>query len=207
MSAHVLYRFFDQDGDLLYVGITNNPGRRWSQHRADKPWWSEVHHIEMEHHADRESVLRAEATAIRAERPRHNVIGTVPSPASAPTFLVACGECAFPASAAYLRRDEYAKYRRWADTRDDPSIPMKSRILSGDELFDIPGAASWHISCDNCYPDDEEVQVWFGIDPRSRAGCAERICHFGTKEWVGKYTNWSELSIRLLAPDVAPAWL
>jgi hypothetical protein len=47
-TTHALYRFFDEHGALLYVGITNNPGRRWSQHETDKPWWHEVHHVELE---------------------------------------------------------------------------------------------------------------------------------------------------------------
>jgi hypothetical protein len=31
-QAHKLYRFFDADGVLLYVGITMNPGARWDCH-------------------------------------------------------------------------------------------------------------------------------------------------------------------------------
>lgn len=86
-TTHALYRFFDQTGALLYVGITNNPGRRWSQHQGDKPWWHDVARIEMEPHPDRPTVLAAERAAIAAERPRYNVVhaGSAAEPVAATT--------------------------------------------------------------------------------------------------------------------------
>jgi predicted GIY-YIG superfamily endonuclease len=73
-QTHALYRFFDAGGDLLYVGITNDPGRRWGRHANDKPWWHEVDHIEIERYPDRESVLAAEQKATKEERPKYNVV-------------------------------------------------------------------------------------------------------------------------------------
>jgi hypothetical protein len=37
-----LYRLYDRDGDLLYVGITRAPGPRMAQLAAVQPWWGEV---------------------------------------------------------------------------------------------------------------------------------------------------------------------
>jgi predicted GIY-YIG superfamily endonuclease len=74
MSTHALYRHYDADLRLLYVGITNNPGRRWEQHR-DKEWWEEVANTKIERYPDRESVLQAERRAIETERPWWNIIG------------------------------------------------------------------------------------------------------------------------------------
>jgi predicted GIY-YIG superfamily endonuclease len=71
-APQALYRFFAVDGTLLYVGISLNPGARWKQHRADKPWWSEVANVTIEHHPNRDSVMNAEREAIKAERPRYN---------------------------------------------------------------------------------------------------------------------------------------
>jgi predicted GIY-YIG superfamily endonuclease len=68
-----LYRFFATDGALLYIGISLNPGHRWKQHQADKPWWTEVATITVEHHDSRQSVAEAERMAIKAERPRYNM--------------------------------------------------------------------------------------------------------------------------------------
>jgi hypothetical protein len=72
-QPHALYRFFDASGQLLYVGITNNPARRFTQHGVSRDWWHEVETIRMERHDDREAVLAAEKRAILAEGPRYNV--------------------------------------------------------------------------------------------------------------------------------------
>lgn len=74
-SPTTLYRLFDDEGDLLYVGIAGNPGRRFEQHRSDKPWWGEVSGLTLEHHPDRAAALAAELKAIRSENPRHNIAG------------------------------------------------------------------------------------------------------------------------------------
>jgi len=74
MSEHCLYRFFDVEGELLYVGITMNPSSRWKAHGRDKAWWTEVAHIAIEVHPDREAVLEAEQEAIAAEAPKYNVV-------------------------------------------------------------------------------------------------------------------------------------
>lgn len=73
MTDHALYRFFNDDDELLYIGITLNVSSRFRGHARDKPWWTEVHRITLEHYADRPTVLVAEAAAIRAEKPRYNV--------------------------------------------------------------------------------------------------------------------------------------
>jgi predicted GIY-YIG superfamily endonuclease len=83
--SHALYRFFSGDDELLYIGISLEPAARWGQHRADKPWWSEVATVTVETVADRELALAAEREAIIAEQPRYNVVhnrgATVKSPA------------------------------------------------------------------------------------------------------------------------------
>jgi predicted GIY-YIG superfamily endonuclease len=67
-----LYRLRDQSGALLYVGITDNPERRWKDHAKDKSWWPDVKDRSVEWLPTRDHALAAEATAIRAERPRYN---------------------------------------------------------------------------------------------------------------------------------------
>ncbi|WP_062434940.1 GIY-YIG nuclease family protein [Herbidospora daliensis] len=72
-----LYRLFAADGSLLYVGIGGNPGRRFEQHRSDKPWWGDVASMTIEHHPTREAALAAELQAIKTENPRHNIAGRI----------------------------------------------------------------------------------------------------------------------------------
>lgn len=70
-----LYRMFDRAGRLLYIGISFNAGERATQHAESKPWWPQVDHIRIEHlECDRESALRREEWAIRAERPKYNKV-------------------------------------------------------------------------------------------------------------------------------------
>ncbi|NEA22625.1 GIY-YIG nuclease family protein [Actinomadura bangladeshensis] len=76
----VLYRFFDADGQLLYVGITDRAGTRWERHMSDQPWWPDVQRQMSEWYPSREQAEAAELTAIREERPLYNTMhaGTEP---------------------------------------------------------------------------------------------------------------------------------
>lgn len=69
-----LYRLFNDNGDLLYVGISSNELRRWKEHAKTKSWWREVHTFTIERFPSRSSVEKAEREAIVSEHPRYNVI-------------------------------------------------------------------------------------------------------------------------------------
>lgn len=73
MTTHTLYRFFGAADELLYVGITNNPARRFSKHRDEKEWWLGVTRIEIQHFESREALAVAEREAIKTEKPIHNI--------------------------------------------------------------------------------------------------------------------------------------
>lgn len=68
----VLYRHFDADGLLLYVGITNNPTRRLAEHKCRAIWRNEIDRVDVKWIGDRADALEAEAKAIREERPIFN---------------------------------------------------------------------------------------------------------------------------------------
>lgn len=76
----VLYRMYDADGVLLYVGITNNMRRRWIAHKRDKWWIDDVDDVVTEDYDSRYEASMAEQEAIRNERPRHNDMLAVVSP-------------------------------------------------------------------------------------------------------------------------------
>lgn len=82
-----LYRFFAQDGQLLYVGITINPAIRWHQHSKNKPDWRKVAVVRLEHHENREDALDAERQAIQTELPLWNIQHKL-SPVVAPRLRV-----------------------------------------------------------------------------------------------------------------------
>lgn len=67
-----VYRLFDAEGRLLYVGTSVHPQKRWEQHATTKPWWSAVHHAAVVWLSSRDAALAAEREAIVAEGPLHN---------------------------------------------------------------------------------------------------------------------------------------
>jgi len=72
--THNLYRCFDANDDLLYVGISWSAPTRFSEHSRQAPWWPEVTTIRLEAFPDRREAEWAEFEAIKTERPRHNKI-------------------------------------------------------------------------------------------------------------------------------------
>lgn len=74
-----LYRFYDPDGRLLYVGITANLAQRWEDHSAEKFWWPRVARRTVVLYGSRKDALDAESIAIVKESPIHNVAGQPPA--------------------------------------------------------------------------------------------------------------------------------
>ena len=72
-----VYRLFDANDELLYVGISNHFGQRWERHSRMQPWWPQVHHQLIVWCDTREDALLAEKTAIHDERPIHNIHGAL----------------------------------------------------------------------------------------------------------------------------------
>ena len=78
-EPHWLYRWFDANENLLYVGISNDPERRMREHLDDprKPWAREPgvqFEVEPEPYPTRTAVLEAEERAIWREGPLYNVV-------------------------------------------------------------------------------------------------------------------------------------
>lgn len=70
---HTLYRAFDEDGTLLYIGISNQPLVRLSQHSKVAAWAPYVTLVTFERHPSRVAVEEAEVEAIHREQPVFNV--------------------------------------------------------------------------------------------------------------------------------------
>jgi predicted GIY-YIG superfamily endonuclease len=137
-KPHVLYRAYDAQGVLLYIGITMNPGNRFAQHSEDKPWWADVAEIRVEHFGSRKRVLAAERAAIQAERPCFNVIhnsGNVVSHISPRQRLVENQGrmCFFRDSSGYLKRKPLIlSYELSGDPITDDYLPNE---ISANELL------------------------------------------------------------------------
>ncbi len=71
---YTLYRFFDRQGVLLYIGITVDFKKRHQQHARYKKWWSQVDHdaTVVEYFNGQRAALDAERKAIQLEKPLEN---------------------------------------------------------------------------------------------------------------------------------------
>ena len=70
-----LYRYFNSEGQLLYVGITKNQFQRQDQHAKTQDWWHEVASATFTHLQSRAEALHKETFAIANELPKYNKAG------------------------------------------------------------------------------------------------------------------------------------
>lgn len=67
-----VYRYYDRNGLLIYVGITNQGIGRNRQHNADKDWWRFVLRQDVTHFRTRQAALDEERNLIQQHRPPFN---------------------------------------------------------------------------------------------------------------------------------------
>lgn len=71
----LVYRHFDREDRLVYVGCTQSPNVRLQAHRKNTWWWSQVYTTRFLLFDDRSYALRKESEAIVREKPLWNVRG------------------------------------------------------------------------------------------------------------------------------------
>lgn len=69
-----LYRLYDSEDRLIYVGITSDLTARWRAHQRDKYWWPEVARKAIEWFETRKSAERIEKIEIEEESPLYNKV-------------------------------------------------------------------------------------------------------------------------------------
>lgn len=79
-----LYRYFDAEHRLLYVGISFSALNRAIQHKSSAKWWSEQRTMTRETHPTRSAAEEAERRAIATEKPIHNIVHNGQGVKSAP---------------------------------------------------------------------------------------------------------------------------
>lgn len=151
-----LYRYFDADGGLLYIGISNDPDFRWKDHlygSSRRNWPSEAVRRTVEWHDSRPLALKAETDAIKAERPRHNGTHNYDdAPFDPSSWDKVTARHKVPAIAALIRKE--ISSGRWAPGQRIPSlrtlgdaagassriVSQASVLLQGEGLLDLqPG--------------------------------------------------------------------
>lgn len=218
-----LYRLFDVDDALLYVGIAGNPGRRFEQHAKDKPWWSEVDHIGLEHYDERVDAETAERHAIRTEKPRHNIAhnaGTRLAPSLDLVWI--CDECDGPIANGFGYLD--VRLRDIAGTRGLPDLPERYEgddferdyegasndnedegPLTFSSLMDRPDAAEWRALHASCGPEPDEPSYCINVGRiRTWPQVLNWTAHLMGKGWL-KDTDWDELLVTIAQQGLPPS--
>lgn len=72
-KKYSLYRHYDKNGVILYIGITNNHLIRLITHSKDAPWFYEIATVKIEHYQTREQAAAKEKEAIIKELPLYNI--------------------------------------------------------------------------------------------------------------------------------------
>lgn len=71
MNGGTVYRAYDSNGTLLYVGLATTAARL-DQHRATSDWFHNAARVDLQHFDTRAEAARAEAVAISTEHPLAN---------------------------------------------------------------------------------------------------------------------------------------
>lgn len=78
---NAVYRHFDENGVLLYVGSSAHIKVRTQAHSNKSTWFGQVRTITIAPMSSYEEALKAETEAIKSESPRYNVMGRlIPMP-------------------------------------------------------------------------------------------------------------------------------
>jgi hypothetical protein len=79
-KSTALYRLYDGNNQLLYIGISADPEQRWEGHALyNSQWWPLVAKKAIEWHDDRHLALAHEYLSIAREKPLHNRRQSKPS--------------------------------------------------------------------------------------------------------------------------------
>jgi hypothetical protein len=125
MSETMLYRFFDKNETLLYVGESLAGPPRWAEHRRNRPWWHELSDVKVEIFSTKEAAKSAEWKAIQTENPKYNIKGKRPyviAPIATPCIM--WGRQQFDLDVCEMKK-KHAHY--WAPLRVDPCMETLTR--------------------------------------------------------------------------------
>jgi predicted GIY-YIG superfamily endonuclease len=69
-----LYRLYNTDDELLYIGISKSAIHRLHTHLVHQPWGAQIVKQTVERFEKRSDAVEAETLAIKSEQPKHNII-------------------------------------------------------------------------------------------------------------------------------------
>lgn len=75
LERSVVYRAYDERGKILYVGVTDCIHARLGQHKANSPWWPDLHSMKIEVYDERRVAEARELDLITELDPPFNSSG------------------------------------------------------------------------------------------------------------------------------------
>lgn len=218
--TETLYRFYSDGGQLLYVGITNNPPRRFTEHAGSKDWWNSVSGITMQRYPDRAAVQAAEKRAIAVESPLYNEQLRNPRthtiPGKIPVYKEIelawmCGVCRGLIKDGdgylYVSGKEFYDYEEQCEIHEEKRRKeygdgIRSRMYDSVSIADIPKLVPWRILHGNCGEDESISSLyWIGVErARTMAQILDWSMHMMEKNWLMS-TDWASfIQSRVLRP-------
>jgi excinuclease UvrABC nuclease subunit len=71
-DSTAVYRAYDHSGKILYVGVSDEPGKRFSKHEAAGLWFDRCRRLEIDWYDSRSEALMHEARLIHELQPKYN---------------------------------------------------------------------------------------------------------------------------------------
>lgn len=144
----MLYRYFDTEGRLLYVGITSRPSKRRYEHSCWSTWWRAVASHTEEWYETRDEARAAEIAAIHAESPIHNTADTPAGrPGGSARLAVRPPRTASPGVSLVDIRRHAARYRRTGVAVDAAQRELVRTVVAalraGARPVDVAKVSGW----------------------------------------------------------------
>lgn len=212
--THDLYRFYDAQDRLLYIGISLNAAQRASQHKAKKSWWTDVRRMEVTPlgtitRSDAEQIERA---AIQDEQPLHNIVHNT----SRHTIINAtlewaceiCGETIDDGDGYIeLPRSERRRYteqlKDWESDNPQPDVEptlceqLRNIQTDWNRFVSMPAKAHWWAIHRTCDPNINSGGDWFDVATiRTHFDVLDWTAHLMSKNWIND-TDWHRLIKRI----------
>jgi hypothetical protein len=126
-----LYRHYDEQDRLLYVGVALSAIHRLSQHRDHSTWFEKIKRVEIQTFETRKEALEAERQAITEERPKHNMIHKRPEKEEEQQKQRKTRKRQTPAAYIVAKwRDKYCQKENVSSVLPETAEARKIRILA-----------------------------------------------------------------------------
>jgi excisionase family DNA binding protein len=148
-----LYRHFDAEGSLLYVGISLSFVNRLSQHKDHSHWFDKISRVEVRSFPTRQKALEAEKAAIQNENPKFNIahskskvvqihkVGGIPGAAESRKGIVANVKPAYSYAEAGsllgVSANTISKMVRDGHLGSTQLGPVSKKIITGWQMIDF----------------------------------------------------------------------